>query len=121
SEFLLKRQYNRVFSCLADILSDKSNHPIMLCALLVGQLKSLYIIKLCEKERLSQKETMDKCGIKFSFAFDKLNQAARNISLDGAKELLQKCVQCDYAMKSSGGEPGELFAGFLAEAAVILG
>ena len=62
---------------------------------------------------------MELCGVSYDSVFNKLAAAARAFSEARLAELIRRCAECDYQMKSTGLDQEalllELFAGIAAE------
>ena len=87
---------------LAELLADKTNDPIMLLAVLGGQMRRLYTARLAQDMGLGRKFVEEYSGVKFGFLIDKLMAAARGFSLARLSHAVELCCDTDYAMKSSG-------------------
>ena len=104
-----QRQLNNAMETLAELLSDKNNEPIAMTAMLGLQMKRLYAARLAIEQKLGMKYVMDICRYKQEYPATKLMQAARGYSLQHLKTAVELCAETDYRMKSSGGDPRELF------------
>lgn len=104
-----QRQLNNAMETLAELLSDKNNEPIAMTAMLGLQMKRLYAARLAIEQKLGMKYVMDVCKFKQEYPATKLMQAARGYSLQHLKTAVELCAETDYRMKSSGGDPRELF------------
>ena len=104
-----QRQLNNAMETLAELLSDKNNEPIAMTAMLGLQMKRLYAARLAIEQKLGMKYVMDVCKYKQEYHATKLMQAARGYTLQQLKQAVELCAETDYRMKSSGGDPRELF------------
>ena len=104
-----QRQLNNAMETLAELLSDKNNEPIAMTVMLGLQMKRLYAARLAIEQKLGLQYVMDVCKFKQEYPATKLMQAARGYSLQHLKQAVELCAQTDYRMKSSGGDPRELF------------
>lgn len=114
NDLLAARRMDEAARVLADLLGDKENHPIALTALIGQQFRRMYAVSAGRDEGMSKRERMELCGVKFDFAYQKLDAAARAYSTARLGELVSLCAEYDYKMKSTGTDAGvllrELFA-----------
>ena len=114
------RRFDAAAKLLADLLGDKTNHPIMLNALIGQQLRRMYACKAGQAARRSRADIMELCGVRYDFIYDKLTAAARPFTLRQLAEMVKLSAEYDYRMKSTGQDPKalllELFARIAAEA-----
>ena len=108
TDCIARRRFDDAAKLLRDLLSDKNNHPIMLCALIGQQFRRLYAAKAAQAARRSRADGMELCGVRYDFAYDKLCAAARSFSPEQLGALVKLSAQYDYKMKSTGQDPGQL-------------
>ena len=108
TDCLSQRRFDAAAKLLGDLLSDKNNAPIMLCALIGTQFRRLYALKAAQAARRSRADTMELCGIRFDSIFDKLASAARPFTLEQLGRMVTLTAEYDYRMKSTGLDAREL-------------
>ena len=104
TDFLAVGNADGAMEKLAELLTDKSNVPIMLLAVVGQQLRRLYAAKIAAAEGLSLNDTMELCGVRFDFIARKLLQQARRFPLPLLEQAVERCAEADYAMKHSGAD-----------------
>ena len=119
TDCIARRRFDAAAALLRDLLADKNNHPIMLCALIGQQLRRLYAVKAGQAARRSRADIMELCSVRYDFIYDKLTAAAKPFSMEQLAKLVKLCAQTDFRMKSTGADPQdallELFAAIAAE------
>lgn len=108
TERISRKEYNIAFEILAELLSDKSNEPIMLLAIIGAQMRKLYGARLAIDMNLGVKYFMNTCKIKYDFIANKTMAASRGFSLEQLRHAVEICAETDYRMKSSGTDGTEL-------------
>ena len=108
TDCIARRRYDAAAALLSDLLSDKNNHPIMLCALIGQQLRRLYAAKCAQAAGRSRADGMELCGVRYDFIYDKLLAAAKPFSERELGEMVKLCAQYDYLMKSTGRDAAQL-------------
>ena len=119
TDCIARRCFDDAAALLQDLLGDKNNHPIMLCALIGQQLRRLYAAKIAQAAHRSRADGMELCGVRYDFIYDKLLAAAKPFSEKQLGTMVKLCAEYDYRMKSTGLDPRalllELFARIAAE------
>lgn len=118
TDMLSQGKMDRAAALLSDLLADKSNHPILLLALIGQQMRRLYTVKLAQSEGRSRADAMELTGVRYDFIFNKLTACARPYSLEKLKTIVELCAEYDYRMKSTGQDAGELIRELLVRIAV---
>lgn len=108
TECISKKEYNNAVEILSELLSDKSNEPIFILAILGKQMRQLYAAKLAVEQGLDTAKLMEACKIKYEFLAKKLISSARSFELEQLKTALRLCAEADYNMKSSSLDDREL-------------
>lgn len=108
TERISKKEYNIAFEILAELLSDKSNDPIMLLAIIGMQMRKLYAARLAIDMNLGVKYLMSVGKMKYEFIANKTMAAARGFSLEQLIRAVEICAETDYRMKSSSADDTEL-------------
>ena len=108
TELIAQKKINSALSVLSELLSDKNNEPIMMLAVLGGQMRKLYAARLALEKGLGQKYVMEVAAIKYDSIASRLLSAARGFTLTQLREAVAMCAEMDYRMKSSGGDAREL-------------
>lgn len=108
TECIAKKEFNNAVEILSELLSDKSNEPIMILAILGKQMRQLYAAKLAQEQGLDTSKLMEACKIKYEFVAKKLAASARSFETDQLKTALRLCAEADYNMKSSSMDDREL-------------
>ena len=108
TELIAQKKINSALSVLSELLSDKNNEPIMMLAVLGGQMRKLYAARLALENGLGIKYVMEVAAIKYDSIASRLLSAARGFTLPQLREAVAMCAEMDYRMKSSGGDAREL-------------
>ena len=119
TDLISRRRFDAAASVLSDLLSDKSNHPIMLNALIGRQLRNMYAVKVGQTAGRSRSELMELSGARFDFVLDKLIAAAKPYSEKELGFLVEMSAEYDYRMKSTGQDPEELLRELFARIAAV--
>lgn len=102
TNLIAQRKYNQAMSTLADLMSDKSNDPILLLAIIGTQIRRLYAARLAIEKNLGTKYVMDACSIRLEFIARQLIASARGYTMPALIRAVELCEETDYRMKSSG-------------------
>lgn len=89
-------------------LLAKREEPIKILALIGMQMRRVFAVKIAMSESLGRSELMELAGVKFDFIVQKLQQSARQYSMQQLRDILRLCAEYDYKMKSSGQDSTEL-------------
>ena len=108
TEFISKKEFNNAAELLAELLSDKSNDPIYILAILGFQFRRLYAARLALENGIEPVKLMDVCGLKYEFVAKKLMSSARGFSLQQLERAVEMCAETDYKMKSGSVDDREL-------------
>lgn len=104
---LSERNYDAAALLLGELLQS-GEHPIKLLAMIGFQLRRLYTAKVALEYRLGREFLMKATNINYSFLADKLLKSAAGFSKAQLREAVQLCADCDYRMKSSSADDGEI-------------
>ena len=110
---LAEKNYDAAAGMLADLLAAGDSHPIMLLALIGGQMRRLYVARVALDEKKGADFVMKACNLKMSFIAEKLLRAARGFTTPQLARAVELCCECDYRMKSSGEDDEELLTELL--------
>ncbi|MGI5979463.1 MAG: DNA polymerase III subunit delta [Oscillospiraceae bacterium] len=99
---LAEKNFDAAAALLAELLASRENHPIMLLALIGGQMRKLYVARVALDSNLGADFVMKACNLKMSFLAEKLLRAAKGFTTPQLAHAVELCAQCDYRMKSSG-------------------
>ena len=102
TDLISRRQFDAAAGVLSDLLSDKSNHPILLTALLGQQFRRMYAAKTGLAAHRSRADVMELCGVRYDFIFDKLTASVKPYSEAQLGLFVKLCAEYDYRMKSTG-------------------
>lgn len=108
TELIAQRKMNSALSVLSELLADKNNEPIMMLAVLGGQMRKLYAARLALEQELGVKYVMEVCAIRYDYIANRLLAAARGFTLPQLRSAVVCCAETDYRMKSGGGDAREL-------------
>ena len=108
TELIAQKKTNSALSVLSELLSDRNNEPIMMLAVLGGQMRKLYAARLALEKNLGVKYVMEVCSIKYDYIASRLLSAARSFTLPQLRAAVALCAETDYRMKSGGGDAREL-------------
>ena len=108
TELISQKKINSALSVLSELLADKNNEPIMMLAVLGGQMRKLYAARLALENNLGVKYVMEVTSIKYDYIANRLLSAARGFTLPQLREAVALCAETDYRMKSGGGDAREL-------------
>ena len=108
TELIAQKKTNSALSVLSELLADKNNEPIMMLAVLGGQMRKLYAARLALEKNLGVKYVMELCAIKYDYIASRLLSAARGFTLPQLRAAVALCAETDYRMKSGGGDAREL-------------
>ena len=106
TDCLAERDYDGAARCMSDLVT-MGEEPLMILGAVSYQMRRLYAARLALDEKLGRDFVMKCTGLKNDFAYKRLTGSARRFSLGGLKRAVELCVETDYAMKSSGGDPQE--------------
>lgn len=102
TNLIAQKKNNQAMSTLADLMSDKSNEPVFLLAVIGAQMRKLYAARLAIEKNLGTKYVMDSCSIRLEFIARQLISSARGYTLPSLIRAIELCAETDYRMKSSG-------------------
>lgn len=97
---LAERNYDAAAALLAELLRS-GEHPIMLLALIGGQMRRLYAARIALDEKKGRDFVMTACNLKMPFMADKLLRSASGFSAPQLADAVALCAEYDYRMKSS--------------------
>lgn len=118
TDCLTARNYDGAAKIMAELLMSRES-PIKLIAIISQQMRRLYAAKLIAPQgRGGTEELCALCGIKQSFAAERLISSARRLELPWLKVACELCAEYDYKMKSSSADDVELLKELLARLAV---
>ena len=92
---LVNKQGDKALYIIDDIIKNKKNINMIL-NLIYNHIRRLFYVKISKDDF---KTTASMLDIK-EFAVKKLSEQAKNISAKKLKEVLQKCLETDYNIKS---------------------
>ena len=108
TDCIAKKEYDRAVVILSELLSDKSNEPIYIMAILGNQMRRLYAARLALEMGVDTATFMEGCGIKYEFMARNLMASARGFKLEQLRNAVELCAVTDYEMKSSSQDDREL-------------
>ena len=108
TELIARKKVNSALAVLSELLADRNNEPIMMLAVLGGQMRKLYAARLALEKNLGVKYVMEVSAIKYDYIASRLLSAARGFTLPQLREAVALCAETDYRMKSGGGDAREL-------------
>lgn len=108
TDALAARNYDAAAGLLAELLSTGENHPIMLLALIGGQMRKLYAARVALDAKKGKEFVMAACNVKMPFIAEKLLRSAQGFTAAQLAEAVALCAACDCRMKSSGDDDEEL-------------
>lgn len=108
TELIAQKKTNSALAVLSELLADKNNEPIMMLAVLGGQMRKLYAARLALEKNLGVKYVMEVCAIKYDYIASRLLSAARGFTLPQLRAAVSLCAETDYRMKNGGGDAREL-------------
>ena len=114
---LAERNYDAAAALLAELLQS-GEHPIMLLALIGGQMRKLYVARVALDEKKDRNFVMTACNLKMPFMAEKLLRSAPGFSAAQLAYAVALCAECDYRMKSSSEDDEELLKELLLRIAV---
>ena len=118
TDCLSARNYDGAAKIMAELLLSRES-PIKLIAIISQQMRRLYAAKLVAPQgRGSADELCALCGIKQSFAAERLLNSARRLDLNWLGFACACCAEYDYKMKSSSADDEELLKELLARLAI---
>lgn len=112
-----EKNFDSAASLLAELLQS-GEHPIMLLALIGGQMRKLYVARVALDEKKGKDFVMAACNLKMPFMADKLLRAAPGFSAAQLARAVELCAECDYKMKSSSEDDEDLLKDLLLRIAV---
>lgn len=92
---LINKQGDKALYIVDDIIKNKKNVNMIL-SLIYNHIRRLFYVKISKDDAKTTAKLLD---IK-EFAVKKLSEQAKNISAKKLKEVLQKCKETDYNIKS---------------------
>ena len=108
TELIAQKKTNSALAVLSELLADKNNEPIMMLAVLGGQMRRLWAARLAVDKGLGTKYVMETCAMKYDYIAAKLLNAAKGFTLPQLQRAVELCAETDYRMKSSGADAREL-------------
>ena len=115
TDALTKRDYDKVFSILNDLLLLRQE-PIMILAVLGKHFRQLYSARVALESGKTGKWLMELWGMRSVYPADKLMEAARRYDPAWCRRAMQRCAETDLAMKSvTGADPKERLISLLLE------
>lgn len=117
ADCLADGDYDGAASLLGELLAA-GEEPIMAVAVIGMQMRRLYTARAAIEDGLGRGFVEKNCGIKYSFALDRLMNTARRLSIGYLAGAVELCAETDYAMKSSSTDDGELLRELLIRLAV---
>lgn len=97
---IAKREYNSAFVVLEEVLSDRTNEPIAVLALLSYQFKRLFAAKLAAEHGKNYTWLNEKGIIKSSFQAKDYWLMARSFPLDTLRFALHRIAEADFASRN---------------------
>lgn len=104
---LSEQNFDAAALLLGELLQS-GEHPIKLLAMIGYQFRKLYMAKVALEHRPGRDFLMKAANIKHPFLADKLLKSAAGFSKAQLREAVQLCADCDYRMKSSSMDDGEI-------------
>ena len=108
TDHIARREYDAALRVLSELLSDKSNTPIAILAILGQQMRRLYAARLAVDRRLGANYVMEVCSLPYDSFATRLMASARGFSPKQLKRAVELCAEADYQMKSSPVDDTEL-------------
>lgn len=108
TEFIARKKTNSALAVLSELLADRNQEPIMMLAVLGGQMRRLWAARLALERGLGTKYVMETCAIKYDYIAARLLNAAKGFTLPQLRRAVELCAETDYRMKSSGADAREL-------------
>ena len=99
TEALTKKDFDRAFSVLNDLLPMRQE-PIMLLAVLGKHLRQLYSARVALESGQTSRFLQELWGMRSVYPADKLMEAARRHDLAWCRHAMKRCAETDLAMKS---------------------
>lgn len=117
ADCLADGDYDGAARQLHELLSA-GEEPIMALAVIGMQMRRLYTARAAIEDGLGREFVEKNCGVRYSFALDKLMNTARRLDIGYLASAVELCAEADYAMKSSPVDDGELLRELLIRLAV---
>lgn len=108
TEHISKREYDLAMEKLAELLSNKSNEPIMLLAIIGMQMRRLYVARLAVDTKRGAKYFMELTKTKYDNIANMNMAAARGFTPRQIIRAVEICAETDYRMKSGSEDDREL-------------
>ena len=99
TEAMTKKDYDRAFSVLNDLLLMRQE-PIMLLAVLGKHLRQLYSARVVLESKKTSRFLQELWGMRSVYPAEKLMEAARRHDLAWCRNAMKRCAETDLAMKS---------------------
>ena len=99
TEALTKKDFDRAFSVLNDLLLMRQE-PIMLLAVLGKHLRQLYSARVALESGKTSRFLQELWGMRSVYPAEKLMEAARRHDLAWCRHAMKRCAETDLAMKS---------------------
>ncbi|MCF0123175.1 MAG: DNA polymerase III subunit delta [Ruminiclostridium sp.] len=115
TEALTRKEFDRAFSVLNDLLRLQQ-HPILILAALGKHLRQLYSARLALESGRGSEWVKELWGMRSTYPAEKLMEAARHHGPDWCKWAMGRCAETDLAMKSvAGADAKELLVDLMLE------
>lgn len=108
-------QYDRAVAVLGDLL-HMQEAPVMILSVLGRQLRQLYAARLALEHKKGSGWLVSVWGMRPYFA-EKILQSARRLSLPWCRHALERAMDSDLAMKSTGMDERDVLVGLVLELA----
>jgi len=117
TDCIASRDFDRAFSILSELLGVREE-PIMILAIIGQQMRRLLAARIAIDSGRGVQYVMEVCEQRYDFIAKKLINGAKLFRLDDIIRAVELCADTDYAMKTSGGDSGELLKELLCYLAV---
>ncbi|MCD7749413.1 MAG: DNA polymerase III subunit delta [Oscillospiraceae bacterium] len=120
TDALGSRAYDKAAGLLADLLADRDEPPQKQLAMVSEQFRRLYVARVAADSGRGE-DYITSCIPELAgraYPLRLLKGACKNYSQERLARAVSLCVQCDYRMKDTGGEPEALMKELLTQLAM---
>jgi len=107
TDAVVEQRYGDAIKLLRDLITMK-NEPIVLLAALGKQLRNLLCTCIALESGSAESFLRQELGINYPFIIQKTIGNARKLSFEWCSKAVQLCAECDYQMKTTGEDRGQL-------------
>lgn len=111
--FVANRENDNALRLLSELLSNKKNEPIAILALLSFQLRRLFAVRLILDEGGDSRGVADFLKTNWQKVISETVAQAKRYSAKRLADLIEKCADTDYLMKSSSVDDEDLLKDFV--------